>query len=346
MEINKYTCNESDTIKCAMEKIDRNGRGVVFVCNERNELVAAASDGDIRRFILKGGNIEEPVSVLANYCCISLRNYERDLADEYMQTKGVNAIPIIDESRRIADICFRIQKPSVVQDKIHIPVVIMAGGKGTRLKPYTDILPKPLIPIGSKTIVERIMDQFKNAGCSQFSMIVNYMKHFIKAYFVDKSTEDNIEFIEETEFLGTGGGLSLLRGKYDDTFFLTNCDILIDADYKEILDYHRECQNIITLVCAEKKIVIPYGTIETDGSGVVIEMREKPSVTIKVNTGLYVIEPAFIEKIQDNQRIDITDVIAKCMEDGERVGTYLIDGEQWMDMGQISELEKMQQKFK
>lgn len=345
MNLDEYVCYESDTVKKAMGIIDRNARGVVFVRNREDALVAAVTDGDVRRFILRGGKVDEPVATLANYDFIYLFETERETADDVMREKVISAVPIVTRDMKLLDVCFRMRKRFASCEKINIPVVIMAGGKGTRLKPYTDVLPKPLIPIGNRTIVERIMDQFRNAGCEDFCMIVNYMKHFIKAYFVDKNCGEKIDFVEETEFLGTGGGLSLLKDKYQSTFFLTNCDILIDADYKAILDYHRREKNIITLVCADKNVLIPYGTIETDEHGKVIEMQEKPSVSVKVNTGLYVIEPDFIAKIQKNQKIDITDVIDQCIQSGESVGTYLISGEQWMDMGQMDELKKMQEKF-
>ena len=124
-------------------------------------------------------------------------------------------------------------------------VVILAGGKGTRLKPYTDILPKPLIPIGDQTITEHILDHFERYGCNRVLMIVNYMKNFIKSYFTDHDDKKDICFIEEKEFLGTGGGIRLLKEQIHETFFLTNCDILIDADYSEILSYHKKVKTLL-----------------------------------------------------------------------------------------------------
>ena len=221
----------------------------------------------------------------------------------------------------------------------------MAGGKGTRLYPYTQILPKPLIPIGEKTITEHIMSRFKEYGCSHFDMIVNYKKHFIKSYFLDNENTVDVDFIEETEFLGTGGGLRLLEGKYQSTIFMTNCDILIEEDYAKILEYHKKNNNIITMVCAEKNMLIPYGTVEISETGQALALKEKPRLSFITNTGFYVIEPEFLNMIPENTFIHITDIIQNCIDTGKKVGVYKILEEKWLDMGQMEEMERMRQKL-
>ena len=157
----------------------------------------------------------------------------------------------------------------------------MAGGKGTRLAPFTNILPKPLIPIGDKTITEHIIDRFQRFGCHQFYVIVNYRKNFIKTYFTEQENSPDLFFIEELKFQGTGGGIKLLEGKIKETFFLTNCDILVDEDYSSILDYHKEKKNWITLVCATKNIEIPYGTVQVSHEGDRLSRKAKLSFSYK-----------------------------------------------------------------
>ena len=221
----------------------------------------------------------------------------------------------------------------------------MAGGKGTRLYPYTQILPKPLIPIGDKTITEHIMDRFIEHGCDKFTMIVNYKKHFIRSYFIENEEQRNIEFINEDEFLGTGGGLKLLENKMQSTFFMTNCDILVEEDYSEILKYHKIQRNIITMVCAVKNMTIPYGTVDIREDGSVIGLKEKPEFTFITNTGFYVIEPELLRLIPENTFIHVTDLIQQCIEEEKKVGVYKISEDKWLDMGQLDELERMKEKL-
>ena len=216
----------------------------------------------------------------------------------------------------------------------------MAGGKGQRLKPFTGILPKPLIPLGEKTITERIIMRFQKYGCNRFYMIVNYKKNFIKAYFADNEMNYNIQFVEEDKFLGTAGGLKLVQGKVTGDFFVSNCDILIDADYQEILEEHVRKQCVITLVCAHKKYQMPYGTVEGDEEGYVYNMQEKPVLSYNINTGLYVVNERFLEQIPQNTFVDMTELIKDCIKNKQKVGIYLIEEEQWLDTGQMEELEK------
>ena len=221
----------------------------------------------------------------------------------------------------------------------------MAGGKGSRLKPYTDILPKPLIPINNITITEHIINHFAEYGCNNIYMVVNYKKEFIKAYFSDENEDGNIKFVDEENFGGTGGGLKLLPDEVlCSTFFMTNCDVLIEADYEKILEQHIKQKNIITMICAKKEIVIPYGTVEIKGNSVVA-LNEKPKLSYLVNTGMYIIEPKFVNMIPKDAFIHITDIIDQCINNGERVGTYSINDNQWMDMGQLEELQKMKERM-
>jgi dTDP-glucose pyrophosphorylase len=322
-----------------MKTIDAGENAVAFVCRDK-KLVAAVSDGDVRRYIIAGGNLDRPVKEVANYSPISVLYTEKVDYDGLMEEKCITALPLVDEEGHILDIQF-LSRRHVRKRKAGLPVIIMAGGKGSRLKPFTEILPKPLIPIGNKTITEHIMSRFGEYSCTHFDMIVNYKKNFIKSFFQDNEQKYDISFIEEPEFWGTAGGLKLAEGRYDGTVFVTNCDILVQCDYADLADRHRAAGNIITIVCARKKVVIPYGTIETDDQGRVRRITEKPSFEFNTNTGLYVIEQDFLKKIPTNTRIDITDVIEKCIEDGENVGTYLVDEKDWMDMGQLDEMERM-----
>ncbi len=342
-----YIVQYNTSIMEAMQKIENNGKGIAFVCH-KNQLKGCITDGDIRRYILSGGSLHKTVEAIAKHDPICIKQANMAQAQAVMEKYYITAVPIVDENQKIVDICFwreEYQSAEKVNEILNVPLVIMAGGKGTRLKPYTDILPKPLIPVGDKTITEHIIDRFAKYGCENVTMIVNYKKDFIKAYFKDSEVKRNITFIEEPEFLGTGGGLKLLEANMKETFFMTNCDILIDANYADILEKHKEAGNMITMVCARKQFTIPYGTIHTDEEDNIIGLQEKPNFEYKINTGFYLIEPAFLSKIPDKTFIHITDVIEQCIKDGEKVGTFLIEEDAFMDMGQMDEFEKMKEKL-
>ena len=347
MDIQKFIVQEDADVIEVMKQIDTSARGIVFVCRGR-QLCAAVTDGDIRRHIMANGSLTDPIMKIASVPPVFLEQGREDMAADIMMKNYITAIPIVNENQEIVNIFFwrdKYQSQEKKKASLQKPLVIMAGGKGTRLRPYTDILPKPLIPIGEKTITEHIMDRFAEYDCKDVTMIVNYKKDFIKAYFKDISTESKITFIEEEEYLGTGGGLRLLAERLDTTFFMSNCDILLDADYNKMLDYHLLEGNLITIVCAGRRFEIPYGTIQTDDRGRVTELVEKPGFEYKINTGFYLIEPKFLQKIPENTYIHITDVIDQCIREGEKVGTFLIDDDCWMDMGQLDELEKMKAKL-
>ena len=254
----------------------------------------------------------------------------------------ISELPVMT---RVSKTCAS-KKPKFCETyKLKMPVVIMAGGKGERLFPYTQTLPKPLITVNDKTISELIIDKFSSFGCSDFYMIVNYRKEQIKEFFKENVQDVNVHFIDENRFLGTGGGLKLLSGKIKETFFMTNCDILVNCDYTKILQWHRESKSIITVVCAAEEINIPYGIVKMQEDGDIGKIIEKPCLQLLVNTGLYVIEPEFIDYIDDDTFVHITDIIQNCIDAKERVGMYPVGRGAWMEMGTPQALNKMKSRL-
>lgn len=341
--LDRFIVLETSTVRDVMAKIARNNRGIVFVC-ENGKLLATVTDGDIRRYLLTGGGLDDKIAKAAHYSPVYAYEEDRENAETIMKKAVIMALPVVDRHLKLQEVIFLNHfkfSPSTTVN-LNVPVIIMAGGKGTRLKPFTDILPKPLIPLEEKTITEHIMERFGEYGCAPFYMIVNYKKNFIKSYFSDNEKKYDLIFVDEKEFLGTAGGLKLLQGRVKGDFFVSNCDIMIEADYQDILAYHRERQCMITMVCAKKNYRIPYGTVEADEKGYVKTMQEKPGLTYNVNTGLYVVNEKFLEKITEGFTADMTDLINKCLVQKETVGIYLIDEEQWLDIGQIEELQRTQ----
>ena len=226
-----------------------------------------------------------------------------------------------------------------------VPVVVMAGGKGTRLYPYTKILPKPLIPIGDIPIMERIIDKFVEYGVADFYATVNYKKSMIKSYFADLAKEYSIQYVEEDKPLGTAGSLRLIDTEFECPIIVTNCDILIHADYADIYKYHKESGNAITIVSALKNIVVPYGVIHSKENGTVISMEEKPKLSYFVNTGMYVLNPDLLQKIPEDTFFHMTDLTDLLIQEGKQVGMYPISEDSFLDMGEFEEMRRMEKKL-
>ncbi len=345
MKNSELILQEDCSVLKAMEQLDKAGRRVLFYAPQ-NKLLAVLTDGDIRRHLLRGGNLDVPVSSVANQTPKSLPLSRKSAARQFMQDEDVDALPLLDENGTIVEIAFATQvKGYTPCSKLNVPVVVMAGGQGTRLYPYTKILPKPLIPVGEVPILELLMERFYRCGCRDFSLIVNYKKNMIKSYFADIEKDWNLYFADEEQPLGTGGGLSLLKNRLNETFFFTNCDILIDADYSEMLRFHKKQNNVVTMICAAKRFVVPYGVVEADDDGLFRCMREKPQMNYLTNTGLYIVEPSVVAQMEDGKKQGFPDVIEGCRLRGERVGVYPVSENSWMDMGQLEELESMRRQL-
>lgn len=326
----------------AMQAIDANASGILFLVDEDDRLVGCITDGDIRRFLLAGGKLTDSVDQAANHS--PLIAHSIDEAKQLYHKKNYVVIPVVDENNCIIDLYNGIGNEKR-KGKIDLPVVINAGGKGTRLDPYTRVLPKPLIPVGELPIIELIMQEYQSYQCNNFHIIVNYKKELMKAYFNDCDNHYKIDWYDETKPLGTGGGLSLLKGKIHETFFFANCDALLTANYERMVEFHKENHNVITIICAYKSVSIPYGVIEMGVNGSIEGMKEKPVLSFLTNTGIYIVEPEVIDEIQDDECIGFPDIVDRVMKKGMRVAVFPVSENEWMDMGQISELEKMRIKL-
>jgi NDP-sugar pyrophosphorylase family protein len=217
----------------------------------------------------------------------------------------------------------------------------MAGGKGTRLKPITNVIPKPLVPIGDKTILETILDQFESIGCKKFYMSVNYKAELMKYYLSQLDHKYDIDFFQEEKPLGTIGSVSLLKGKITTPFFVSNCDSINEQDYRDVYDYHVSNHNDLTIVTMVKSFKIPYGVIETGEDGLMVSLSEKPELTYQVNTGVYILNPNCIEEIPEGEFYHITHLMEKIKKKGGRVGCFPVSEHSWKDMGEWPEYLKM-----
>lgn len=342
-DLQKFIGSNSLTILEAMQRIDENTDGIIFVADGEKRLVGCLTDGDIRRYLLAGGNLEDNVAQAMN----SRPKYAKSIeeAGTLFHKKNYIAIPIVDDQRQIVSIYMGDGEVEIPKVSLKIPVVINAGGKGTRLEPYTKVLPKPLIPVGELPIIEHIMQRFTAYDCSQFHIIVNYKKQIMKGYFAENEGKYNISWYDEEKPLGTGGGLTLLKGILHETFFFTNCDNLLLSNYDSIIRFHREHRNAITMICAYKNLQIPYGVVEMGIDGAIKEMKEKPQMSFLTNTGIYVVEPEVLEDMEDGVSIGFPTVVEQQKSKGRNVAIYPVSENDWLDMGQLPELENMRKKL-
>jgi dTDP-glucose pyrophosphorylase len=331
------------TILDALKKMDLLDRKLLLVF-EQELFIGLVSIGDIQRAIIKNQSLDCSLkSILRGNFRYANTSLSFEEIREMMIQYRMEMLPVIDEDKNLVEVHFWEdifhQKEQEI-DYFNIPVVIMAGGLGTRLRPLTNVLPKPLIPIGEKTMLEEIFDRFHRYGCNQFYISVNYKSELIKFYLNSLNLPYNIDCFLEEKPLGTAGSLHLLRGKINQTFFVTNCDIIIEDDYANILKYHKESKNEITLVAALKHFAIAYGTLKTGRDGQLLELKEKPELTFKINSGMYVLEPHLIDEIPENEFFHITYLIEKVKQRGGKVGVFPVSEKSWKDIGDFRELYK------
>lgn len=346
MDISKVLINKEISIRDAIEKLDKSTKRIALVM-EDDKLIGVVTDGDIRRWILKNGDVSSNVELIMNNSPIVLTSDNIQHANEIMMSKHIEAIPIVNENNEVVDIVFwndLYHKKFNYTNINNIAVVIMAGGKGTRLKPYTTIIPKGLLPIGDIPIIERIINNFLEYDFNDYYLTINYKKEIVKAYF-NEAGPYNISFIEEDKPLGTAGSLKLLKNTLKNSFFVTNCDILVNTNYSKVVEYHKKHNYKITVVVALKDYIIPYGVFKLNENGEIDSLMEKPKYEFLVNIGMYLLEPEVLKYIPENTYFDMTELITKIIEEGESVGVYPITDNDWLDMGEFKSMENMVEKL-
>lgn len=336
---------EDTTLKQAMQKLSDTAEKILFVVGQNDKLLGTVTDGDIRRAIINNLRFVEQIGKVMSrqFLTLSLGTASiEQKAKQLMIKNNVEHIPVLDDRGIIVDVILWTDILGETQDIkpkqfYQNQVIIMAGGKGTRLDPFTKILPKPLIPIGDKPVVELIMEKFYQYGFHKFIYTLNYKKEYLKLFLKENSFPYSIDFVEEEDYLGTVGSLSLLKEKITDTFFIANCDSIMDVNFEQVLKWHREQEAIITVIGCHNEVKIPFGVIEFSG-GKLKKILEKPVHDVIANTGVYLMEPRGISYIQKNKKLDMNillDMIAK----KEKVAVYPIsDG--WFDIGQWEDYRK------
>lgn len=334
-------------IKEALRQLSKSGKSCLIVVNKKNKLLGTLTDGDVRRVILKGKFLKDRINdIYENNPTVLVKDkYTLSKTKDLFLKKKVDIIPIVDNSKKVVDLIFftdlfkggKINTNSKNSSKT---VVVMAGGKGTRMEPFTNVLPKPLVPINEKPVIDHIIEKFNKNKFNDFYITLNYKSKILKAYFREKKPKFKLSFIDEPKPLGTVGGLSLLKNKIHKPFIVTNCDTIIDVNLDDLMNFHLTNRNELTLLVSSKEYVIPYGTCKLTTKGYLQKIVEKPKFDFFVNIGLYVLNPNLIKLIPKNKSLDMTDFIKLLKKRKKQIGVYPIDEGSWIDVGQWSEYHK------
>jgi dTDP-glucose pyrophosphorylase len=335
------------SVKDALKKLDISATKVLFIEDSEHRLIGALTDGDIRRFILNNGDLTDSIGNIYNKNPFYLTedSYTDDDVAKAFQIRKIEVIPIVTNSMELRDVILwdqfigkkYVAKQQAGSSLKDIPVVIMAGGKGTRLKPFTDVLPKPLVPIHEKPIMDWIITEFADYGAQQFYATLNYRGKMIEAYYGSIEKDYTIGFKWEDDFFGTAGSLALLKEEIDGTFIVSNCDIIVRANYDDVIQFHKESGAHMTVVSSIQHHQIPYGVLEFKNGGMVTGIQEKPEYSHAINTGVYILEPECLEFIPTNKFYHITHLMEKLIEKGLKVVTYPVNEKEYIDVGQWEE---------
>ena len=339
------------SVREAINCIDRSGRiSLALLVDGRGQLVSVLTDGDVRRGILRKIQLDDPVAELLPIKAL-MPNSEPVTAPvgtdhatllRLMQQRSVRQVPLVDELNRVVDIVLlRDLLPEVAGG---LQAVIMAGGFGTRLRPLTEHLPKPMLPVGDRPLMERIIEQLQQAGIRRINITTHFKPEKIVEHFGNGAAFGvDINYVNEDMPLGTGGALSLMPTPTT-PILVVNGDVLTGIDYLQMLDYHQEHQAVMTVAANLHTIKVPYGVIDSDGSHIT-GLREKPEIRVFVNAGIYLIEPAAYEFIPANGHFNMTELIERLIAAGQPVVSFPIR-EYWLDIGQHADYERAEEMVK
>jgi dTDP-glucose pyrophosphorylase len=333
----KVAVNPDDSIKKVVDIIDKSAIQIALVTDDENRLLGTVTDGDIRRGLLKGIGLDGKIEQVANKNPHVATSKMNDFAVKALMKRfGIKQIPVLDENSKLINLV--VSKELLGQNLKKNPVIIMAGGLGTRLRPLTNDCPKPLLKIGGKPILEIILDNFIAEGFDNFYFSINYKGQMIRDYFSDGSNWGvSVKYIEEDKKLGTAGSLSLLNETFDNPMIVMNGDLLTKVNFGQLLDFHKENNHKATMCVRNYEMQIPYGVVNIDGS-ILNSIEEKPVHRFFVNAGIYVLNPELKKIIPENEYYDMTDLFRVIVEKNMKTGVFPIK-EYWVDIGRLQDFE-------
>ena len=350
VELEKLSVTPNSSIRDVMTCIDRNAKGIALVVDKEHRLLGTVTDGDVRRAILAEIDLEKPVSELLIRKASSPYptpvtapvGTERAALLQLMQERSVRHAPLLDGAGRVVDL---VTLDELLPDQV-LPVqaVIMAGGFGKRLHPLTEKVPKPMLSVGGRPLMERIVEQLREAGIQQIAITTYYKPEKIAAHFGDGNNFGvHINYVTEDRPLGTAGALGLME-KPNNPLLVINGDILTQMNFRAMLAYHQDHKADLTVAVRKYDLKVPYGVIESDGA-FVQELVEKPSLSFFVNAGIYLLEPSVSHYVPKGQHLDMTDLIQRLLEEQCPIASFPIV-EYWLDIGQPAAYDQAQKDVK
>lgn len=330
-------------VRDALKHIDAGSSQLAIIVDQDRRVLGVVTDGDVRRGLLSGITLEDPVDRIMNRNPkIARARASDDEIQALMRREVIHQVPILDEDGRI--VALRTIDTFVAAERLENKVVLMAGGLGKRLRPLTETVPKPMLSVGGRPLLETLVQSFLDQGFYRFDFSVNYRAETIEEYFGNGFRFGaEIGYLREKEALGTAGSLSLMAKRPGDPFFVMNGDILTSINFRHMLDFHRQNGGAATMAVFEKGFDIPYGVVQIDGDKLVA-IREKPTHNVFINAGIYILEPRVLDRIKRGAVLDMPDLFAQMVDDGETISTFPIR-EYWRDIGQHRDLDLAEQDF-
>lgn len=327
----------------AMAQLDKAATGTLLICNPDRSLVGVLTDGDFRRAILRRKSMTEPCVTIASAQPITA-NFPvlPPEALRLMNEHDVSQLPVVDHEGRVQKLVLR--KDITPASALALSAVVMAGGLGTRLLPLTQKMPKPMLPVGDRPLLELTIAQLRRAGIKEVNLTTHYLSETISQHF--KNGEKfgvRLNYLQEEHPLGTAGGLKSLK-HFDGTMLVINGDVLTGVPFDAMLDFHRSYRADLTIGVRKYDVQVPFGVVECEDVHVA-RLQEKPSLSFFINAGTYLLEPSVCDLIPFNERIDMTDLIQKLIEAGKVVVSFPIV-EYWLDMGRHEDYAKAQEDFR
>lgn len=338
--LDRFIIHPGLSIAGAIAKLDQAGTGALAVCTQDHKLEGFISDGDIRRAILKGVSMDTPCGSIAVRNPLKISHpFSNDEALQLMLSKDISQLPVVDEDGRLLD--FLLRRDLSREGSLNLSAVIMAGGFGKRLKPLTEQVPKPMLPVGGRPLLERIIENFCRAGIQDVHLTTHYLPENIIQHFGNgEKFGVRMEYAYEEHPMGTAGGLRLLP-RPTQTLVVINGDILTGVFFEEMLNFHRQHQALMTVGVRKYELMVPFGVVECEGARIT-GLREKPSKTFFINAGIYLIDPEAYDLIPNGKYYDMTDLIDKLINSKEMVASFPIF-EYWLDIGSHEDYQRAQE---
>jgi dTDP-glucose pyrophosphorylase len=328
------------TVRQAIESIDAGAIEIALVVTEGRRLVGTITDGDVRRALMADVGLDDPIETIVHRDPVTApAGTDRAALLKLMTERAVGQIPLMDGDA-VADVAIIRELVRDTSPDSGSPVVLMAGGQGTRLRPLTEEIPKPMLEVGGRPLLEHVLDQVRDAGLSRVLMAVNYRAEVIEQHFGDGSEFGvDIGYLREDRALGSAGALRLAGAELDRPFVVMNADLLTNVNLGALMRFHHEEGNVVTVGVRQYVLELPYGVVELDGTRVT-GLSEKPKPKYYINAGIYAVDPAALSLVPPSREaFHMTDVIDEVLADGGRVGAFAVR-EYWLDIGHLADYER------